>query len=397
MSNIDINDIVSEDMKTGILLNLSVAKQSIRQQDKLYLNLPSKMIEAIRERVGLPGTVLPYVYVTLFPALKDFVNSSCIMEPNNVNYFLEISEYNRLSIKYQQILGGRFLGCVENGTIQAIIALVAAKLSPEYGDKPVAAQASAKAKSPAPQPAIDPSLKEQLKLLKVEGNRIVLPSQHLDRYADIKSLLCKAQGKYKQGHFVFPAGIDPAEVLVTLIDGGVVNTRKESQSFFTPLELADEVCLAVGPLEGKRTLEPSAGDGALADLMRQRGAEVVVIENFAPNVISLNNKGYDVMARDFLTVRPEEIGYFDAICANPPFTKNADIDHVMHMWSFLKPGGVLSVITSTSWQHGSQKKQRAFAEFLSANDASISNIPAGTFKESGTGVATLHIKVRKAA
>jgi predicted RNA methylase len=239
-------------------------------------------------------------------------------------------------------------------------------------------------------------LVDEIRLLVVEADKVLLPKTHLSQYAEIKRMLETSGGRYNaKGFFTFPVGIDAVEVLASLITGAPLNGKKQSQSFFTPQDLGYRVCNAAGPLDGKRVLEPSAGDGVLADIAEAAGAEVVLVENYPPNIAVLEGKGYDVISKDFLTVTPEEIGLFDAVCANPPFTKNQDIDHILHMWTFLKPGGLLSAIASQSWLKGSQKKQRLFREFLDSHQAEIVEIEAGAFKESGTTVGTVHLRLQK--
>ncbi|WP_425953120.1 hypothetical protein [Ralstonia pseudosolanacearum] len=242
------------------------------------------------------------------------------------------------------------------------------------------------------------NLEDELDLLVVDGNKILLPEARLTQYPAIKKLMEKAGGKFDfKGYFKFPKGIDVADVLAALQEGEEVNGKKESQSFFTPEEVGYRVCCDAGPLIGKRVLEPSAGHGALADIAEAAGADVTVVENYAPNILALEAKGYDVIARDFLTVTPEEIGLFDVVVANPPFARSQDIEHIRHMWSFLKPGGCMSVIASKSWQEGTQHKQREFREFLNQHQAEISDIEAGAFKKSGTYAKTVHIRIVKSA
>lgn len=161
------------------------------------------------------------------------------------------------------------------------------------------------------------------------------------------------------------------------------------------MSVADDLLDEVGPLEGKSILEPSAGEGAIAKRALARGAaEVVAIEAWSAKAAILRRGGaFSVIERDFLTVTPAEIGLFDAVVANPPFTGNQDIEHVMHMLKFLAPGGKLSSVMSVSWQHGQQRKHQAFREFLAEVGAKIVQIPAGTFKASGTTVATVRIVI----
>ncbi len=239
---------------------------------------------------------------------------------------------------------------------------------------------------------LDASLTSEAALLSVSDNRIILPAQHLKHYADLKRLLETSSGTYSsKGYFSFQDGVDAEEVLAAVRQGKALNGKKASQSFFTPEDMAYEVCRAPGNLEGKRVLEPSAGDGALADIARAAGAEVVVVENHRPNVLALEKKGYDVWDKDFLSLTPDELGLFDAILANPPFSNNQDIDHVMHMFRFLKPGGTLSVITSQRWKTGSQKAHVEFRAFLDAQGAVIHEIEGGAFRDSGTLVPTLRL------
>ena len=78
---------------------------------------------------------------------------------------------------------------------------------------------------------------------------------------------------------------------------------------------------------------------------------------------------------------------FNAIIANPPFSKNQDIDHVMAMYECLAPvGSRLVSVTSTHWERCLGKKEAAFRRFLEDVGAEIYDIEAGTFAESGTQV-----------
>lgn len=225
-------------------------------------------------------------------------------------------------------------------------------------------------------------------------DRLNLPDEQLPHYAKVKALITTAGGKYNsKGFFSFPLGTDVQHVHQSLLSGSVVNDKKEFQFFATPHAQAVDLCDRAGDLAGKRVLEPSAGDGALADIARDRGAEVVVVENWVVNVEKLKAKGYAVIDKNFLDVSPQEIGLFDVILANPPFSKNQDIDHVLHMLKFLEPDGVLSAITSQTWERGSQKKQQEFASFMDQIKAEVVPVASGAFKESGTDVPTFKIVI----
>ncbi|ABM96997.1 SAM-dependent methyltransferase [Methylibium petroleiphilum] len=375
-----------------------------RQQGRLWLRVSDEIRAQIYLLAGLDhkelqrNSVCPSFSVDLFPELKLAIGENMIYsQVDDRSYYLELfqiangDEY-RLYAKYQQIIGSRLMARPAKSMVTAICIALAAQLMEQ------AKQADSARNAPAPLALARKAMTEQeeINLLLLSGDRIQLPEQHLRHYARIKARIEKAGGSYNAGgYFEFPAGLNAGEVLEQLKGGKVVNPRKDQQFFATPPELALSVIAAAGPLAGKRVLEPSAGDGALADLARAAGAEVVVIENWTVNVLKLEAKGYEVMDRDFLTVTPQEIGLFDAVVANPPFTRGLDMTHVEHMWKFLKPGGTLTVLTSTAWDDGTQRKQQAFRKFLADNNAAIRRIDPGAFKASGTGVGAMHLVLIK--
>jgi predicted RNA methylase len=238
------------------------------------------------------------------------------------------------------------------------------------------------------------SLNSEVALLTEQDGCIVLPEEALVHYAEIKSLILKGGGHYDCGTFRFPSGIDAARVLSDLRSGSVTNRKQERQAFFTPLEEAHRVCRAPGELAGLRVLEPSAGHGALADVASSAGARLVLIENDPVSIQVLRKKGYDVVERDFLQVNPEDIGLFDVVVANPPFSRLLDVTHVLHMARFVKAGGCISTIMSIAWETSSNRRAAAFREFLSAHNATVTQIAAGAFKCAGTGIATTHVFFR---
>ena len=97
--------------------------------------------------------------------------------------------------------------------------------------------------------------------------------------------------------------------------------------------------------------------------------------------------------KDFLHV-PEHFK-FDLIIANPPFSKNQDIDHIMKMYRMLKRDGMLLSFSSNHWEIGQEQKCVAFKKFLDAAEAEIYKIPKGQFKESGTMIETTLFLIRK--
>lgn len=404
----------------------SVKPQGLNDSNSLWLNVAIPTREAFYQAAGLSiaamraRSVCHRYYVELVPALKAALESSMIYQPaTDAAYYLELYAYPetgqyRLYAKYQQILGSRLLAEVDQSFVDSLTSEIAAQLRKQIPSlmelAPYVAPSKAVALPPAvaigkvkPTKAGRLTEQEEVELLLLDGDVIKLPTVHLDHYAKLKARIEKAGGSYNtRGYFDFPAGISASEVLDAMKRGETVNFKKDQQFFATPKRLAEAVCRAVGldasrPVmePAPRVLEPSAGDGALADIARAAGAEVVVVENWTPNVLALQAKGYEVIDRSFLDCTPAELGTFDLIVANPPFSRGMDIRHVEHMWEFLRPRGRLSVLMSTSWIGGSQRTQALFQEFLERHGASIEHIAPGAFKESGTNVAVVHVVVTK--
>lgn len=173
---------------------------------------------------------------------------------------------------------------------------------------------------------------------------------------------------------------------IVLETGETTDTKKLLQAFFTPDPLAQRLA-DIADVEGKVVLEPSSGHGALADACKAQGAKAIycyeISEEFA---LVTTQKGYPTLVADFLTVNPDPV--YDRVVMNPPFAKNQDIKHVEHALKFLKPGGVLVAIMMPSVQ------RTGFQKLIAGRNVEIEEVPAGTFKSSGTDIRTIILTVR---
>jgi hypothetical protein len=244
-----------------------------------------------------------------------------------------------------------------------------------------------------------------LKQCIVQGNVVKLPDGQLDRklYADVKKALELIGGKWKGGKtygFVFQK--DPTELLEQIANGEKRNLKKEYQFFATPPELAARMAemAELGETGGQGygdILEPSAGQGAIVKAIHDATGGAALV--FCYELMDINRSilektaGVKLIGDDFM--KAATVVQYDRIIANPPFTKNQDIDHIRLMYNLLKPGGVIVALSSPSWTFGSQKKQVEFREWTQSVDAYIEEIPVDTFKESGTGIRTVLIKIKK--
>jgi hypothetical protein len=312
------------------------------------------------------------------------------------DYYLELLDSGTLLARYQSILGSRIIGALSPAQVVELIESMARLLREREGIKALEQQATVRPAAVAPAPAasrIPATVLEQASMLVPRGARLELPAQQLTEYAAIKSLVEKAGGKYQRGGFNFRSEEHLATFIAGLQAGQPVNEKKQTQFFATqPPEV--EAMLEELQVEACETfLEPSAGDGAIADPARALGAQVTVIENWPENVKALEAKGYSVIAKDFLQVTPEETGLFDVIGMNPPFSQRQDVAHIKHALSFLEPTGRLSAIMSPAFQTSGIGEHKQFRELLEFIDAPVTAIDAGAFKAAGTMVSTVRIHI----
>lgn len=176
----------------------------------------------------------------------------------------------------------------------------------------------------------------------------------------------------------------------------VLSNRNAFNDFFpTPESFADHVVEQADIQPGMDVLEPSAGNGVLADAARRAGGNVDTVELAADLREILKEKGHNVVGDDFDTFQPSKL--YDRIVMNPPFSNDMDIQHVMKAYEYLKPGGKLSAIVSGMAGERSNKRNQAFREWLDGLGADEEKLPAGLFKDSlnPTSIATKLISLSK--
>ena len=224
------------------------------------------------------------------------------------------------------------------------------------------------------------------------GSSLRLPPGQLDRklYERVDKALRNAGGLWnkKAKAHIFPTDAQPK--LIAMLGTGVsIDEKKRDQAFFTPRELAAHVA-SIADVRGHNVLEPSAGWGAIAEACWLAGAACVdCIEINPENETRLTGLG-DVFIADFLSVRPADLDKepYERIVMNPPFTKNQDIAHVRHALKWLKPGGVLVAIMLNN------QTRKGFVDLNVEYDPEIEEIDRGAFKESGTNIPTLIVKIQ---
>jgi len=229
----------------------------------------------------------------------------------------------------------------------------------------------------------------------ITGCNLKLPEQ-LPRvlYLKVAKAIEAAGGKWnrKANCHVFPRDVrDTLDVKMDTVE--VVNLQQTYQAFYTPEDVAQRMAV-LADVAGKTVLEPSAGTGRLVQACARAGARSVKCIDIDPKMVAklaaemvgkLAADGLTgVYCADFMECNP--ILKYERIVMNPPFTRGQDIQHIRHALLFLKEGGRLVAII------GAGPKQRE--AFQNSCDEWI-DLPAGTFAESGTNVATAIIVINK--
>jgi len=243
-------------------------------------------------------------------------------------------------------------------------------------------------------------------------------------YVEVNKALEALGGKWnrKVAAHVFDEPTFADDLESALLAGTFTDKRKALGFFETPPALARRLVEAAGIEPGavQAILEPSAGRGAIIDAIPgwpagprgkagKWGIVVVASEVDPKNAKTLigtleaqAKRGLlvSVYEHDFLSARPENmawpytwpdrlpLGSFDAVVMNPPFARQADIDHVTHAFSFLRSGGRLAAIMSAGTAFRENRKAVEFRDLVRKHAGTISSLPDGSF-EPATGVRTV--------
>ncbi|MFD7995580.1 hypothetical protein [Streptomyces mexicanus] len=241
-------------------------------------------------------------------------------------------------------------------------------------------------------------IRTALETADVDGTHLVLAGPRMDPklYQRVNEVLETVGGRWTttvQAH-VFP--VDAAQAIAPILETGQVLTlrekRQQAQYFPTPSAVVQRVIELAGVQAGMEVLEPSAGSGAIASAVTERGAVVDCIERDPGYAAVLTDTGVarSVRVGDFLTVAPRPV--YDRVVMNPPFTRGTDILHVEHALRFLKPDGLLVSVMSWAVTEASRKTGK-FRALVEARGGTVEAVPAGAFAESGTDVPTVIVTI----
>lgn len=173
-----------------------------------------------------------------------------------------------------------------------------------------------------------------------EGNRFALSEA-----ARVLRGIGGAEPRPGTFYFDYP----PGEVLDEIITSGCIPDQKTHQFYPTPENVAQAAIELAQIGENDYCLEPSAGQGGLADLMPKDRTTCVELSGLHCRI--LEAKGNKVVWSDFLPWadgRASESKRFDRIVMNPPFADGRAVAHIEAAARLLNIDGRLVAILPAS-------------------------------------------------
>jgi hypothetical protein len=160
---------------------------------------------------------------------------------------------------------------------------------------------------------------------------------------EAERVLLAIGGVREKSYFRFD--YEPQEVLDEIICTGRIPDQRAHQYYPTPTAVAVEVVrhAEIGPQHS--VLEPSAGQGHIADLLPKERTTCVEIS--ALHVSILAAKGHSAVQADFLEWAQQR-KQFDRVVMNPPFSEGRARAHLSAAMTLVKPGGRLVCVLPAS-------------------------------------------------
>jgi hypothetical protein len=166
----------------------------------------------------------------------------------------------------------------------------------------------------------------------------------------------------------------------------------------TPAWLAERLIELADVRKGHRVLEPSAGSGALVDLLVPLVGKdsIRLCETSEQLCMILYRKGYTPIVRDFMRYAECDLSPVDRVVMNPPFSKGDWMAHVMIAYDALENGGRLAAIVPAAIKAimGEAAINRsAFARWLDRQHYQIETVPGQPFASVGYNVSVCMLAI----
>lgn len=187
---------------------------------------------------------------------------------------------------------------------------------------------------------------------------------------------------------------DPLPAIQQIVASGCLPDRVAHQFYPTPESLA-RICAdlaLLGTNESTRWLEPSAGQGGLAQFLPK--AQLTCVEVSALHCEILRAKGYVVEQADFLQwarAVPARARSFERIVANPPFSDGRALAHLQCAAELVAPGGRLVAILPAGMRNKFQARESGAlgALNLPGFDITLSQLYESEFAQTSVAVVIL--------
>jgi len=229
--------------------------------------------------------------------------------------------------------------------------------------------------------------------VEITGQSLVL-RQHLNRnlYLRTHKVLEAAGGRWSRKEHAHLFASDPTARIEQILLTGEITVPKDFGFFPTPAVMVAHLIELAEIEPWMLTLEPSAGDGAIARELA-RLATVECFEILPEKVAALREEGFarTVFAQDFLQAAPTS--RYDRVVMNPPFALRGDIRHVLHALHFLRPEGRLVSVMSAGILFRKDRLTREFRALLERRGARVEANPPESFRVAGTRVSTVTVGI----
>lgn len=150
--------------------------------------------------------------------------------------------------------------------------------------------------------------------------------------------------KHNSHGYVFD--YNPSKVFSEIQRTGFIPEYQSYQYYPTPEIIARMVVDMASIQDDDEMLEPSAGQGGLADFLPAERTTCVEISQIHCKV--LEGKGYSAICADFLAWKTDTL--FSKIIMNPPFADSRASDHVLRASELLKKDGRLVAVMPASFR-----------------------------------------------
>lgn len=121
-----------------------------------------------------------------------------------------------------------------------------------------------------------------------------------------------------------------------------------------------------------------AGKGALAQPIREKGADVECFEINPGYYDFLVKHGFKMKGRNFVVHDGEP--EYNYVVGFSPFIDSEDCDFIQRMYEWTKPGGIVIARTIPDWVNGHHAIQIKFRHWLNSKNWVLRFLPKSSFK-----------------